>query len=96
MQITMADYNGLISFDHGQTINCAKGEAFYHQAGGASACRPQKPARDCNERSLLRRFGAGQKILMVEITEKYTAYRETHDVAAGNISLDGGVGGVAF
>ena len=27
--------------------------------GGRIECRAQKPARDCNERSLLRRFGAG-------------------------------------
>jgi hypothetical protein len=99
MQVTIAQWNEHISFEGGQTLTCQKGEALYHapgHGGGRLECRAQKPARDCNERSLLRRFGAGQKILMVEITEKYTAYRETHDVAAGNISLDGGVGGVAF
>ncbi|WP_204282233.1 hypothetical protein, partial [Serratia marcescens] len=40
------------------------------------SCRPQLPARDCNERSLLRRFGAGVKILNMLTTETYTAYRE--------------------
>lgn len=100
MQVTMADFNGQISFDHGQTINCAKGEAFYHSAGGAIACRPQKPARDCNERSLLRRFGAGVKILKVITTETYTAYREetvqTSAVQTLNMTIDGGVGGIVY
>ena len=100
MQVTMADYNGLISFDHGEVINCAKGEAFYHQAGGASACRPQKPARDCNERSLLRRYGAGVKILKIITTETYTAYREERmqstTATSLNMTIDGGVGGIVY
>jgi len=65
------------------------------------ACRAQKPARDCNERSLLRRFGAGVKILVMITTEKYSAYREQQSessstMSGGSISLDGGVGGVTF
>ena len=100
MQITMADYDGKISFDHGQTINCAKGEAFYHSAGGASACRPQKPARDCNERSLLRRYGAGVKVLKIITTETYTAFREetiqTSSATSLNMTIDGGVGGIVY
>jgi hypothetical protein len=100
MQVTMADFNGQVSFDHGQTINCAKGEAFYHSAGGAIACRAQKPARDCNERSLLRRFGAGVKILKTVTTETYTAYREetvqTSAAQSLNMTIDGGVGGIVY
>ena len=117
MQYVIADFNGKIAFDGGQTVVCGKGEALYHSPGagrggagldggpngGASvACRPQKAARDCNERSLLRRFGAGVKILTMLATERYTAYREetvmeqaSQTVMTG-MSLDGGVGGVAF
>jgi hypothetical protein len=100
MQVTIANYDGKISFDHGQTINCAKGEAFYHSAGGASACRPQNPARDCNERSLLRRYGAGVKILKMITTETYTAFREetiqSTSAASLNMTIDGGVGGIVY
>lgn len=112
MQYVVADFNGKIAFDGGQTVVCAKGEALYHSpgagragpdGGGATvACRPQKAARDCNERSLLRRFGAGVKVLTMLATERYTAYREetvmeqaSQTVMTG-MSLDGGVGGVAF
>ena len=63
-------------------------------------CRPQRPARDCNERSLLRRFGAGVKILTIMTTEKYTAYREEtvqeRQTLSTSFSLDGGVGGVVY
>jgi len=98
MQWTMADYDGRISFDHGRTSSCAKNEALYRSASGEVACRPQKPARDCNERSLLRRFGAGVKILKIITTETYTAYREeavrTAAASSFSMTLDGGVGGM--
>ena len=68
--------------------------------GGMASCRPQKPARDCNERSLLRRYGAGVKVLTMQTIEKYTAYREetVHESSASglSLSLDGGVGGVVY
>jgi hypothetical protein len=111
MQVTIADYDGRIAFDHGRTLDCAKGEALYFspsasapgaegQGGGQLVCRVQKPARDCNERSLLRRFGPGVKILTLIEIEKYTAYREetvrTTTTSTTTMSLDGGVGGVMY
>lgn len=67
MQYTVVDFSGAgqADFNHGQTVACQKGEALYHGANGALQCRPQAPARDCNERSLLRRFGPGIKLLTV-------------------------------
>lgn len=112
MQYTFADYDGKIAFDRGQTFTCAKGEALAYsrwsgpdatpgaERAGRLECRPQKPARDCNERSLLRRFRAGVKILRIVTTETYTAYREEmvqgSQVSSFNMSVDGGVGGVAY
>lgn len=103
MQVTIADWKQQISFAGGQTLACAKGDALYHfpgapGSGGRIACRVQKPARDCNERSLLRRFGAGIKVLTIAITEKYQAYREETSSSSKSMgmSLDGGVGGVAY
>lgn len=66
--------------------------------GGTLSCRTQKPARDCNERSLLRRFGAGVKVLTMLTVERYTAFREeqTQSVTNTSLSLDGGVGGVMY
>ncbi len=101
MQYTLAVYNGQVDFSHGQTVSCAKNEALYHAPGGHVECRAQKPARDCNERSLLRRFGAGVKILTMITTEKYSSFREqttetSNVISGGSISLDGGVGGVTY
>lgn len=104
MQYTMSEYLGKVDFSKGETRTCAKGEALYRtgrgsgdQAGGRLECRPQKPARDCNERSLLRRFGAGIKILTMTIVETYTAYREeASESVATSMSLDGGVGGIVY
>jgi len=100
MQVTIAQFRDKISFEGGQTLACQKGEALYHIPGhgaGKLECRPQKPARDCNERSLLRRFGAGIKVLTMIYTEKYTAYRESsHESDSVTMSFDGGVGGIAY
>jgi hypothetical protein len=76
MQYVMADFNEKVSFDGGKTITCDKDQALYHTKDARLECRAQAPARDCNERSLLRRFGAGIKILTIITTETYTAYRE--------------------
>jgi hypothetical protein len=100
MQVTIAQFREKISFEGGQTLACQKNEALYHipgQGSGRLECRTQKPARDCNERSLLRRFGAGIKILTLVRTETYTAYRETsHGSESVSMSFDGGVGGIAY
>lgn len=116
MQYVVADYSGQIDISAGgggQTFICQKNEALYHSPGlaggpngaqsggqGSVSCRPQRPARDCNERSLLRRFGAGVKILTIVTTETYTAYREEtvqeRQTLTTSFSLDGGVGGVVY
>ena len=97
MQYTWSEYVGKVDFSQGQTTACKKGDALYHTPGGKLECRSQKPARDCNERSLLRRFGAGIKILTMTVVETYTAYREEAESSvASSMSIDGGVGGVMY
>lgn len=100
LQATIADFDGKVDFSGGKTLACGKGDALYHGRGGKLECRRQAPARDCNERSLLRRFGAGIKVLTITEIEKYTAYREEEErvteSAATSMSLDGGVGGYVY
>lgn len=102
LQIVWAEWKGEVRFDGGETIDCRKGEALWF-AHGEIGCRTQKPERDCNERSLLRRYGAGVKIFTLYREETYTAYREETVTSAEasakasasmSIMLDGGVGGV--
>lgn len=86
----------------GETINCNKREALWYGRGGMLECRPEKQERDCNERSLLRRYGAGVKVLTMIREETYTEYREEMVESAGAVAsgavimLDGGVGGRVF
>lgn len=100
LQATIADFDGKIDFSGGKTLACGKGDALYHSRDGKVECRRQTPARDCNERSLLRRFGAGVKVLTITEIEKYTAYREEEERVAETVStsmsLDGGVGGYVY
>lgn len=100
LQATIADFNGKVDFTGGRTLTCGKNDALWHGRGGKVECRPQKPARDCNERSLLRRFGAGIKVLTMMVTERYTAYREEEEKSEAfvstSMSLDGGVGGIVY
>ncbi|WP_286712087.1 hypothetical protein, partial [Brevundimonas sp. UBA1471] len=99
LQITISEYEGETRSDHGETIVCRKGEALWY--GGRESrmeCRPQRPERDCNERSLLRRYGAGVKILTLYREETYTEYREEIvereglAISGSFLMLDGGVG----
>ncbi|MET4684733.1 hypothetical protein [Brevundimonas faecalis] len=83
----------------GETLDCNKREALWYGRGGVLECRPEKAERDCNERSLLRRYGAGVKVLTMIREETYTEYREEMVEAAtasGMMMLDGGVGGRVF
>jgi hypothetical protein len=114
LQYTYAEFSGQISFTGGKTIVCNKGEALWRQGPGLAGpgpnpgadragqlyCRPQLPARDCNERSLLRRFGAGMKVLSMTIVETYTAWKEETETSTSTatmtMSLDGGVGGTVY
>lgn len=99
LQYTVAQGRDLADLAHGRTTTCNKGEALARNADGVLACRPQTPARDCNERSLLRRFGAGVKLVEMRTGAVCAAWRTEQvaapgQVATGSLSLDGGVGGV--
>jgi hypothetical protein len=94
MQYTLGAFNGQPNFDRGQTVTCEKGMALYYGADGVLACKPQKPARDCNERSLLRRYGAGVKLIRAAAQTCVAPHREQTTDAGFNLTLDGGVGGL--
>lgn len=86
-----------IDFGNGHTMSCQKGEALWFEHG-ALTCRVQIPQRQCNERSLLRRFGTGIKVLTVTRVEKVTKRREiarSSQASWGSamMTFDGGVGG---
>lgn len=98
MQVTIAEWHGRIDFNGGETINCQRGEALWYEHGNMT-CRPQTPQRDCFERSRLRLWGAGVKVLRFIREEVVTAYREERvegAYASGGLVMDGGVGGVQY
>ena len=103
MQYVLGTYAGQASFAHGQTTVCNKGDALWRDGGGRMQCRPQTPARDCNERSLLRRYGAGIKLVQVSGGGQCVRFGGGQSVAAAQggagpvtgLLIDGGVGGVA-
>ena len=97
MQYVLADWAGEAKFDHGQTVVCQKGEALWRETSGRLVCKAQAPARDCNERSLLRRYGAGIKVLKASVAEQCVEWRsetvQAEATSSGSLALDGGVGG---
>ncbi len=109
LQVTWYEWSGQVSYGGpggpgggGETFACEKGNALWRDRSGGITCRIQRPERDCNERSLLRRYGAGVKILTWIREEIYTEYREEVVQQAGasivgaTMMLDGGVGGRVF
>ena len=77
---------------HGESLACSKGEALWY-ADEKLECRAQTAQRNCYERSLLRRFGTGMKVIAISKMETYTRYEEESFASTGSIALDGGVGG---
>ncbi len=85
-----------VNFDGGKTMTCQKGDALWFDHGNMT-CKAQIPQRQCNERSLLRRFGVGLKVLTVTRTEtsQRQIARQVERSASTTtvITFDGGVGG---
>ncbi|WP_420433127.1 hypothetical protein [Hyphobacterium sp.] len=98
MQVTIGwRVDGADIFDDAFTLVCEQGEALRHEAGGRVVCAPQEPRRNCNERSLLRLYGPGVKLVYVRREERYTEMvehrRELVNTSNMTLMLDGGVGG---
>lgn len=106
MQVTLGTLaNGTADYSQAETFTCAKGEALVHRPGGQLGCAVQTPRRDCNERSLLRRYGPGTKLVQVPVQETVcipqtrtvmqTVERQVERIIPFEpqpIVLDGGVG----
>lgn len=73
----------------GRQYDCTAGQALWYENNSVE-CRTQIERRNCNERSLLRRFGPGDKFLHIRDTETRTTQRET--TFNGAMTMDGGVG----
>lgn len=73
----------------GRSYDCEQGQALWYENGRVE-CRSQIVRRPCNERSLLRRFGAGDKLVLIRDTEQRAARTET--TYNGAMTMDGGVG----
>lgn len=99
LQATLAPVdNGTPTWASAETLTCAKNEALVIH-GGKPGCATQLPARECNERSLLRKYGPGEKIATLQrnrkVQDMVTRLEKRTRVVArpiGNLSLDGGVG----
>ena len=73
----------------GRTYDCETSQALWYE-NSAVECRSQIARRQCNERSLLRRFGAGDKVIRIRDVETREVIRET--TFNGTMIMDGGVG----
>lgn len=73
----------------GRSSDCEQGQALWYENGRVE-CRTQIVRRPCNERSLLRRHGAGDKVALIRDTEMREARTET--TYNGAMTMDGGVG----
>ncbi|MEO1039243.1 MAG: hypothetical protein AAFX09_06825 [Pseudomonadota bacterium] len=101
MHVTLGAIDtGSGSSGQGESFSCRKGEALRHRAGGAVSCAPEEARRNCNERSLLRRWGPGVKYIYARYEERYTETVERRVAAQASaqasglvLMLDGGVGG---
>lgn len=73
----------------GRSFDCEVGQALWYEEGQVT-CKTQIARRPCNERSLLRRYGPGDKMVRIRDMELRQAMRET--TFNGAMTMDGGVG----
>jgi hypothetical protein len=73
----------------GQSYDCEAGQALWYENGRVE-CRTQIVRRPCNERSLLRRHGPGDKL--VRLRDAETREVRTETTFNGAMTMDGGVG----
>lgn len=98
MQVTIGwRVDGADVWDDAYTMVCERNEALRHDATGRVYCAIQEPRRNCNERSLLRLYGPGLKLVYIRREETYTETverrREVATATNMTLMLDGGVGG---
>lgn len=94
MEVTVGRVvNGQAVFDGGTNLSCAKGQALAYR-GGQIACIAQAPRAECNERSLLRRFGPGIRYVTITRTEQVATQRQVQAATTfrSSMFIDGGVG----
>jgi len=86
MHVTMGEMvDGAKNYQDGWAMTCAAGEALNY-GGGELTCAPQIERRPCNERSLLRRHGPGEKVV------RLNGMAMMSDSARSTLAMDGGVG----
>lgn len=95
MRVQIGEFeNNEAKFQGASTLECAKNEALRFD-GERIACRTQETKRPCNERSLLRRFGPGLKVITLRTTEMIEAPRQSVAMTSAPVvgmHFDGGVG----
>jgi hypothetical protein len=77
-----------------QVITCSKKDALWFE-GASLSCRPQLAQRACHERSLLRRFGTGTKLVTINNEEVFVEQKKqkTQTNSVSSMVFNGGVGG---
>ena len=85
--------DGRAVWDGGSSMACQKGQALSYK-GGQLTCTAQTAQRNCNERSLLRRFGPGVKYLTITRTQQVQSQRQSSQYTSfrSSMFIDGGVG----
>lgn len=95
MEVTIGRMvNGQAVWDGGSALSCQKGQAITYK-GGQLVCAAQIAQRNCNERSLLRRFGPGIKYITLTRTTQVQAQRQQssqYTSFRSSMFIDGGVG----
>ena len=96
MEVTVGKMvNGQAVFDGGTALSCQKGQALSYK-GGNMVCTAQITQRNCNERSLLRRFGPGIKYVTLMRTQTVQTQRQSQAAQQtsfrSSMFVDGGVG----
>jgi hypothetical protein len=84
------------SYENGQVLACATGEAVRHYKDGMLKCAPAVPVKDCTERTNLRLYGTGDFFFSFRTqvcASSVHSAESSSDAAVSGMTLEGGVGG---
>lgn len=92
--VSQSDHGLAGTYEHGETLSCAPGEALVHYRGGMLKCAKARPVKDCTERDNLRRWGAGD--FFFSYRARVCVIPSAQATATGEdlsgMTLEGGVG----
>jgi hypothetical protein len=92
--VVQSDQGMAGTYSHGKVLQCGPHEALDHYKDGMLKCAPEKPVKDCTERTNLRLYGTGDFFFTfrTQVCASGAKSASARAIELTGMALDGGVG----